>query len=142
MRKTYKRAPVRAVAMSERGYSIDVRHSGRLVEILFTTTSVPFSSVKEALLEVREYIAKGYRVRVKGYLYRESKALQAFTFALSLVGMEHVIVFENKSRYSKAERRVLREKARRMRRRGMSVKQISKELGVPLKTVYRWVRDT
>ena len=126
--------------MSRKGYSIDVKHSEKLVEILFTTTSVPFSSVREALLEVKEYIAKGYRVRVRGYLYRESRMLQAFTFALSLVGMEDIIIFENKSRYSKAERRVLREKARSMRRRGMSVKQISEELRVPLKTVYRWVK--
>lgn len=128
------------VAMSGKGYDIDVNHGEKLVEILFTTTSVPFNSVKEALLEVKEYISKGYRVRVRGYLYRESRALQAFTFALSLVGMEDVIVFENKSRYSKAERRVLRERARSMRRRGMSVRQISEELGVPLKTVYRWVK--
>ena len=127
--------------MSRKNYSVDVDHSGKLVEILFTGTSVPFSSVKEALLEVREYIAMGYRVRVRGYLYRESKALQAFTFALSLVGMEDTVVFENRSKYSKARRRELREKARDMRRRGMSVKRISEELGVPLKTVYRWVKE-
>ncbi len=127
--------------MSRKNYSVDVNHSGKLVEILFTGTSVPFSSVKEALLEVREYIAMGYRVRVRGYLYRESKALQAFTFALSLVGMEDTVVFENRSKYSKARRRELREKARDMRRRGMSVKRISEELGVPLKTVYRWVKE-
>ena len=127
--------------MSRKNYSVDVNHSGKLVEILFTGTSVPFSSVKEALLEVREYIAMGYRVRVRGYLYRESKALQAFTFALSLVGMEDTVVFENRSRYSKARRRELREKARDLRRRGMSVKRISEELGVPLKTVYRWVKE-
>lgn len=127
--------------MSRKNYSVDVDHSGKLVEILFTGTSVPFSSVKEALLEVREYIAMGYRVRVRGYLYRESKALQAFTFALSLVGMEDAVVFENRSRYSKARRRELREKARDLRRRGMSVKRISEELGVPLKTVYRWVKE-
>jgi len=127
--------------MSRKNYSVDVNHSGKVVEILFTGTSVPFSSVKEALLEVREYIAMGYRVRVRGYLYRESKALQAFTFALSLVGMEDTVVFENRSKYSKARRRELREKARDMRRRGMSVKRISEELGVPLKTVYRWVKE-
>ncbi len=127
--------------MSRKNYSIDVKHGDKLVEILFTSTSVPFSSVKEALLEVKEYIAMGYRVKVKGYLYRESRALQAFTFALSLVGMEDVIVFENRARYSKAERRALRERARDMRRRGVSVKRISEELGVPLKTVYRWVKE-
>ncbi len=127
--------------MSERMYNISVKHGDKTVEILFTGTSTPFSSIKKALLEVREYIKTGYKVRVRGYMYKESKVLQAFIFALDLVGMEDVIVFENKSRYSKSQRKLLKRKAISLRRSGMTVKEISRELHVPLKTVYRWVKE-
>ncbi|RLE64412.1 MAG: hypothetical protein DRJ38_05575 [Thermoprotei archaeon] len=127
--------------MSRKKYNISVKHGDRIVEILFTGTSTPFSSVKKALLEVREYIKTGYRVKVKGYMYKESKVLQAFIFALDLVGMENVIIFENKSRYSKSKRKTLKRKAISLRKSGMTVKQISQELHVPLKTVYRWVKE-
>ncbi len=127
--------------MPEEIYNINVRHEDKTVEILFTGTSTPFSSVKKALLEVREYIKTGYKVRVKGYMYRESRVLQAFIFALDLVGMEDVIVFENKSRYSKSRRKLLKRKAIDLRRSGMTVKEISRELHVPLKTVYRWIKE-
>jgi len=127
--------------MPEEIYNINIRHEDKTVEILFTGTSTPFSSVKKALLEVREYIKTGYKVKVKGYMYKESKVLQAFIFALDLVGMEDVIVFENKSRYSKSQRKLLKRKAIDLMRSGMTVKEISRELHVPLKTVYRWVKE-
>ena len=125
---------------SGRKYRVDIKHEDKVVEILFHSNFVPFSSIKEALLEVREYLRRGYRVRVKGYLYRETREMKAFIFALELIGKKDLITFANKSRYSKVERRMLRRRAIKMRKEGFAVKEISKELGVPLKTVYRWLR--
>ena len=61
--------------------------------------------------------------------------------ALSLFGNENRVIFENKARYSKAERRKSRVMMRKLRKRGYSAKQISEELGIPLKTIYRWLKS-
>lgn len=121
-------------------YSINILNESKLVEIDFLGTSVPFDSLQEALTEVRDYISKGYRIKIKGYFIHESKTLKAFLFALSLVGYEKIIVFENKSRYSKSVRRELRRRAIELKKMGWTPKQISEELNIPVKTVYRWLK--
>ena len=48
-------------------YSINILNENKLVEIDFLGTSVPFDSLQEALTEVRDYISKGYKIKIKGY---------------------------------------------------------------------------
>jgi len=123
-----------------KGYSITVKPESRVVEVRFAS-SANFNSIEEALMGLRGYIAGDYQVRIVGYINTRCNYLRAFMLALSLFGNEDRIVFENKARYSKAERKRSKALVRDLRSKGYSVKQISENLNIPLKTVYRWLAE-
>ncbi len=126
--------------MEKRRYVVEVKPEERLVEVRFTS-SMNFNLVEHVLNQMRAYIAKDFQIKLIGYMNRECNYLRAFTLALSLFGNEGRVIFENKSRYSKAERRKSRILMRKLREKGYSAKQISEELGIPLKTIYRWIKS-
>jgi len=125
---------------NQKKYSIDIKHEAKTVEITFEGSSVKFNQVAHALNQLKEYIENDYCIKLRGYWSRKCNSLKAFMFALNLFGHDDQIILENKSRYSKAERRKKRRLAGKLRRKGYTVKQISNELKVPLKTVYRWLK--
>lgn len=118
-------------------YSVIVKPENRTVEVKFNS-SVNFDLMERVLNQLRHYIAENYQIRIMGYINRDCNYLRAFMFALSLFGVEDRIVFENRSRYSKAERRKNKVLVRELRSRGYSIKQIATDLNIPLKTIYRW----
>ncbi|MCS7385990.1 MAG: helix-turn-helix domain-containing protein [archaeon GB-1867-005] len=122
-------------------YTVDVKPESKVVIVTFSGSSMNFKTIQSALIQLKSYIIEGYQIKLRGYMTRKSSSLKAFMFALSLVGQENRIIFENKARYSKAERRRKRVKARELRRKGFTAKQISRELKIPLKTVYRWLKE-
>lgn len=124
--------------MADDRYEIEVKPESTLVEVRFAS-SPSFSLIEKVLVQLRDYIAEGYQVKLFGYINKECNYLRAFMLALSLFGNEGKISFINKSRFSKAERRKSRILMQDLRRRGYSAKQISEELGIPLKTTYRWL---
>ena len=135
-----KKAEDKAMLAKQNQYSIDIKHEAKIVEITFQGSSVKFDQVAHALDQLREYIANDYCIKLRGYWNRKCNSLKAFMFALGLFGHSDRIILESKSKYSKAERRKMREQAGKMRREGYTVKQISDQLNVPLKTVYRWLK--
>lgn len=126
--------------MTDRRYVVEVKPEERLVEVRFAST-INFDLIEHVLNQMRIYINKDFRIKLIGYINRECNYLRAFMLALSLFGNENKVIFENKARYSKAERRKSRVKMRKLRERGYNVKQISEELGIPLKTIYRWLKN-
>ncbi|MCS7373651.1 MAG: helix-turn-helix domain-containing protein [archaeon GB-1845-036] len=127
------------MAEKRREYVIKLVPEERRVDVIFTGSYMNFRNVKLALLEIKEYIGKGYRVKLKGYSHRHSSDLDAFFFALKIVGYEDKIVFEEKARYSRSKRKAMMNRAIDLWERGIPVKRISEELNIPLKTVYRWI---
>ena len=127
--------------MAIKGYEVRVKESVKVIEITVASTNPSFRRIKDALAEVKPYITKGFKVVVRGYFHRHNRVLDAFLFALSLVDKEGIVVFESRARYTRRERRELRNRARELRARGYTVKRISEELKIPLKTVYRWVKN-
>ncbi len=123
--------------VSER-YSIEVKPESRLVEVKFAS-SVNFSLIEQALNQLRGYIAENYQVKLIGYINKECNYLKAFMLALSLLGNEDRVIFENKAKFSRSERRKSRALMRKLRKKGYNAKQISEELNIPLKTIYRWL---
>jgi len=123
-----------------KGYSITVKPESRVVEVRFAS-SANFNSIEEALMNLRGYISGDYQVRIVGYINTRCNYLRAFMLALSLFGNGDRIVFENKARYSKAERKRSKALVKDLRSKGYSVKQISENLNIPLKTVYRWLAE-
>ncbi|MEM2464514.1 MAG: helix-turn-helix domain-containing protein [Candidatus Bathyarchaeia archaeon] len=121
----------------ENKYSLSINSAKRIVEVRLTST-VNLNLIEEILKELKQYIAEDYQIRLVGYI-RKCNYLRAFTLALSLFGHDDRIVFENKARYSKAERKEYRKVVMDLRRRGYSVKEISECLSIPLKTIYRWL---
>lgn len=130
----------RSFLSSRRRYTVKIRDDVKVVDIVFNSTVMNFNVIKPALKELKQFIAKGYKIKLKGYMGKRSRSIEAFQFALSLLGKDDCIVFINKSRYSKAERRKMKIRALELRMKGFSAKQISKELNIPLKTVYRWIK--
>jgi len=126
--------------MVNRGYSIEVRSESKMVEVKFTS-AVSFYTIEEVLNQLRGYIAEDYCIKLVGYINRESNYLRSFMLALSLFGNENRIIFENKARFRKAERRLRKRQMLELRNRGYTAKQISEELKIPLKTIYRWLRE-
>jgi len=127
--------------MEARNYEVKVKEEKKVIEITVISTNPSFRHIRDALTEVKPYISKGFRVVVRGYFNKRNRVLEAFLFALSLVGKGEVIVFKNKARYARKERKELRNKARELRTKGYTIKQISRELKIPLKTIYRWVKN-
>jgi hypothetical protein len=126
--------------VNNKKYSIKILSESKIIEVDFRTY-LSFDTVEEVLNQLREYIAKDYRIKIMGYINREYNYIKAFMLALSLFGKEDRIIFENKAKFSKAERRLKKERIQELRRMGYSAKQISEELGVPLKTIYRWLKE-
>jgi hypothetical protein len=120
-------------------YSIEVKSESRMVEVKFAS-AVSFYMIEEVLNQLREYIAENYRIKLVGYINRESNYLRAFMLALSLFGNENRIIFENKARFRRAERKLRRRQMLELKSKGYTAKQISEELNIPLKTVYRWLK--
>lgn len=127
--------------MARLGYKVNRLDERREVEVLFEGSTVTFKQVKEALMEVKPLFDEGYKVRIRGYLSRRSEALEALMFAIDFLGFSGRVVFEERARYHKAERRALRERVVELSRRGVSVREIASEVNVPLKTVYRWLKE-
>ncbi|MEM2239525.1 MAG: helix-turn-helix domain-containing protein [Candidatus Bathyarchaeia archaeon] len=126
--------------MSNVKYSVEVKPENRLVEVRFAS-NVNLNSIEYVLNQLRSYIAEGYRVELIGYVNRESNYIKAFTLALSLFGNDGRVVFKNKSRFSKAERRKYRKLVQELKDKGYDVRRISEEFNIPLKTVYRWLKS-
>jgi hypothetical protein len=126
--------------VNNKKYSIKILSESKIIEVDFRTY-LSFDTVEEVLNQLREYIAEDYRIKIMGYINREYNYIKAFMLALSLFGKEDRIIFENKAKFSKAERRLKKERIQELRRMGYSAKQISEELGVPLKTIYRWLKE-
>lgn len=127
--------------VSER-YSIAVKPDSRLVEIRFSSP-MNFDLMEEALSQIKSYIAEDYQIKVISYINRDRdyNYIRAFMLALSLFGNEKRIVFENKARYSKADRRRSRAIVKELKSKGYSAKQIAESLNIPLKTIYRWLAE-
>lgn len=121
-------------------YSVLVDSERRVVEVRFDTR-MNFDTVEKALMELKRYVAEDYKVKLVGYINRDCHYLRAFMLALSLFGHENQIIFENKARYSKAERRKSKTLVKELRRQGYTAKQISERLNIPLKTIYRWLSE-
>jgi hypothetical protein len=124
----------------DKKYSIRVISESKIVEVDFGSF-VSLDLIEEILNQLREYIAEGYQIKLIGYISRKYNYIKAFTLALSLFGKEDRIIFENKAKFSKAERKLKKEQMQELRRRGYNAKKISEELGVPLKTIYRWLKE-
>jgi hypothetical protein len=124
----------------DKKYSIRVISESKIVEVDFGSF-VSLDLIEEILNQLREYIAEGYQIKLIGYISREYNYIKAFTLALSLFGKEDRIIFENKAKFSKAERKLKKEQMQELRRRGYNAKKLSEELGVPLKTIYRWLKE-
>lgn len=127
--------------MPRERYRVNVDREEGVVDLLFEGASVTFEQVRAALDEIRAHFARGYKVKIRGYLARKSEALEAFMYAVEFLGQGDRIVFEERARYSRAERRAKRTRALELRRQGRGAREISEEVGVPLKTVYRWLRE-
>jgi transcriptional regulator of acetoin/glycerol metabolism len=123
-----------------RGYSIEVKSESKMVEVEFRP-SISFDMIEEVLNRLRKYIAEDYRIKLIGYIGREYNYIRAFTLALSLFGKEDRIIFEDKAKFKKAERRLKKRQIQELRSKGYNAKQISENLGVPLKTIYRWLKE-
>jgi hypothetical protein len=123
-----------------RSYSVEVDSESKVVEVELRTP-ISLDIVEEVLNQLRKYIAEDYRIKVIGYITREYNYLKAFTLALSLFGKEDHVVFENKARFNRAERRLKKKQLQELRSKGYNAKQMSEALGVPLKTIYRWLKE-
>ncbi|MEM1601911.1 MAG: helix-turn-helix domain-containing protein [Candidatus Bathyarchaeia archaeon] len=121
-------------------YSIIVRPECRLVEIRFSSP-LNLDLMEEALGQLRGYLAEEYRIKIISYVDRSRNYIRAFMLALSLFGYEDRVIFENKARYSKAERRRRKEIVRELKNKGYSAKRIAEHLNIPLKTIYRWLTE-
>ena len=125
--------------LSTNSYDVEINEKDKVVTVTFHNSNMTFKVIKSALIQLKSYIERDYQIKIIGYISKESSNLTAFKFALSLFGHENRIIIENKSRYHKFERRKLMERARELRDKGLTVKEISNELKVPIKTVYRWI---
>lgn len=121
-------------------YSITVKPESQLVEIRFSS-SMNFDLMERALSQMKKYIAENYQIKVISYTNRDCNYIRAFMLALSLFGNENRIIFENRARYSRAERRKSRALVKELRSKGYSPKQIAENLNIPLKTIYRWLAE-
>lgn len=121
-------------------YSVEVKSQSKMVEVKFAS-SITLDMLEDALNQLHKYVAENYRIKVVGYINRKYNYLRAFMLALSLFGNEDRIIFENKAKIRRAERRLMREQTLELRNKGYKAKQISEVLNIPLKTVYRWLKE-
>jgi len=120
---------------------VTVNHKQKKVNISFQKGILTFPKVREALVETKKYLDKGYQIVVEGYFSGKdySREVKTFLFALEVLGQEKRILFLNRAKYRKAERRKLRIKAEKLYVKGKKVKEIAQKFGIPEKTVYRWL---
>ncbi len=121
-------------------YSIEVIPENKIIEVKFAS-AISFDKLEEAINQLRNYIAENYCIKLIGYINKEFNYLKAFMLALSLFGNENRIIFENKAKFRRAERKIKRKQMQELKSKGYNAKQISKELNVPLKTIYRWFKE-
>jgi|YelNatPaOPRAMG01_1025707.scaffolds.fasta_scaffold39712_2 hypothetical protein len=121
-------------------YSIEVIPENKIIEVKFTS-AISFDKLEEAINQLRSYIAENYCIKLIGYINKEFNYLKAFMLALSLFGNENRIIFENKAKFRRAERKIKRRQMQELKSKGYNAKQISEELDVPLKTIYRWFKE-
>ncbi|MEM2027484.1 MAG: HAD family hydrolase [Candidatus Bathyarchaeia archaeon] len=126
--------------MVKEKYSVIVKPEDKLVEVRFSSP-INFDLMEETLSQLKDYIAKNYRVKIISYVNRSCNYVRAFMLALSLFGNEDRIIFENKARYSKVERKKSKMLVKELKSRGYSAKEISESLNIPLKTIYRWMAE-
>ncbi|MEM1588297.1 MAG: helix-turn-helix domain-containing protein [Candidatus Bathyarchaeia archaeon] len=126
--------------MIDKKYSIEVNSEAKIIEVKFAS-SINFDMVEETLNQLKNYIAENYSIKLIGYINKDYNYIKAFMLALSLFGNEKRIIFENKAKFRKAERKLLKKQMQELRREGYKAKQISEKLGVPLKTIYRWFNE-
>lgn len=126
--------------MAYNKYSIEVKPQSKVVEIRFAST-ITLDIIEDVLNRLKGYVAENYQIKMIGYINEQSNYLRAFMLALSLFGNEDRVIFENKARFKRAERRLMRGRVRELRDEGYNVKQISERLNIPLKTIYRWLKD-
>jgi hypothetical protein len=123
-----------------RSYSVEVKPESKMVEVNLRAP-ISLDIVEEVLNQLRKYIAEDYHIKIIGYITREYNYLKAFTLALSLFGKEDRVIFENRARFNRAERRLKKKQMQELRSKGYNAKQMSEALGVPLKTIYRWLKE-
>jgi hypothetical protein len=121
-------------------YSIEVIPENKIIEVKFAS-AISFDKLEEAINQLRSYIAENYCIKLIGYINKEFNYLKAFMLALSLFGNENRIIFENKAKFRRAERKIKRRQMQELKSKGYNAKQISEELDVPLKTIYRWFKE-
>jgi len=126
--------------MSNTGYTIEVKSESKTVEVTFAS-AITLDMLEEALNQLKTFITENYQIKIVGYLNREYNYLRAFMLALSLFGNEKRVTFENKAKFRRAERKLMKERMQELREKGYNAKQISEKLNIPLKTIYRWLRE-
>jgi hypothetical protein len=126
--------------MSNTGYTIEVKSESKTVEITFAST-ITLDLLEEALNQLKTFITENYQIKIVGYINREYNYLRAFMLALSLFGNEKRVTFENKAKFRRAERKLMKKQMQELRDKGYNAKQISEKLNIPLKTIYRWLRE-
>jgi len=126
--------------MSNTGYTIEVKSESKTVEITFAST-ITLDLLEEALNQLKTFITENYQIKIVGYINREYNYLRAFMLALSLFGNEKRVTFENKAKFRRAERKLMKKQMQELRDKGYNAKQILEKLNIPLKTIYRWLRE-
>lgn len=126
--------------MVKEKYSVVIKPEVKLVEVSFSSP-INFDLMEETLSQLKRYIAENYRVKIIGYMSKSCHYIRAFMLALSLFGNEGRVIFENKARYSKAERRKSKALVKELKSKGYSTRKISEDLNIPLKTIYRWLAE-
>ncbi|MGB9960467.1 MAG: helix-turn-helix domain-containing protein [Candidatus Bathyarchaeales archaeon] len=126
--------------MPRNEYSIEVNSENKIVEVTFAS-AITLDMVEDTLKQLKKYVTENYQIKMVGYINREYNYLRAFTLALSLFGHENCVIFENKAKIKRAERRLIRKQIQELKDKGYSAKQMSEKLNVPLKTIYRWLKE-
>jgi len=126
--------------MSNTGYTIEVKSENRTVEVTFAS-AITLDMLEEALSQLKTFITENYQVKIIGYINREYNYLRAFMLALSLFGNEKRVIFENKAKFRRVERKLMKKQTQELRNKGYTAKQISEKLNIPLKTIYRWLKE-
>ena len=126
--------------MSNTGYTIEVKSENRTVEVTFAS-AITLDMLEEALSQLKTFITEKYQVKIIGYINREYNYLRAFMLALSLFGNEKRVIFENKAKFRRVERKLMKKQTQELRDKGYTAKQISEKLNIPLKTIYRWLKE-
>ncbi len=122
---------------------VKVDDRGKEVKISLTRGVLTFPMVKRALTSVKGYLDRGYHVTISGYSANKelSREIKAFMFALEILGQKEKIVFVEKARFRRAERRKLKADVKALYSQGRKVKELAQQFKIPEKTIYRWIKE-